>query len=170
MEASDVALLIPRLWAGIVMIAHGTNHARSLDGTTRWFESVGFRAPRLNALLSAVNEIAIGLALILGILTAPAAAGLAATMLVAFWAIHRFAGFFVFHRPDEGYEYVVTLIVLALVIAMLGPGAISLDAVLGIDVALDGWAGAAIFAGGLAAGAGLLAAFWRRPIKEKDDQ
>jgi len=170
MEPSDFALLVLRLWAGIVMIAHGANHARSLEGTTNWFASVGFRAPRLNALLSAVNELAIGFALILGLLTAPAAAGSAATMFVAFWAIHRFAGFFVFHRPDEGYEYVVTLMVAALVMAMVGPGAVSVDAVLGLDEALDGWVGAGIFVAGLAAGAGLLAAFWRKPQDEKDDK
>ena len=169
MEPTDFALLVVRLWAGGVMIAHGANHARSLQGTANWFASVGFSAPRFNALLSAVNELAIGFALIFGLLTAPAAAGSAATMLVAFWAIHRFAGFFVFHRPDEGYEYVVTLIVVALALAMLGPGAISVDAVIGIDETLNGWVGAGIFVGGLAAGAGLLAAFWRRPETEKDE-
>jgi putative oxidoreductase len=84
-------------------------------------------------------------------------------MLVAFWSIHRFAGFFVFHRPDEGYEYVATLAVVALVIAILGPGDFSLDSVLGID--LDGVVGALIVAGGLLAGAGQLAVFWRRPAE-----
>jgi putative oxidoreductase len=159
----DVAMLILRVWAGVVMIAHGVNHARNLDGTARWFGKVGFRSPELNAKLSAGNEIAIGLALLAGLLTSAAAAGLAATMLVAFWAIHRFAGFFVFHRPDEGYEYVATLAVVALVIAILGPGDYSLDSVLGID--LDGVVGAMIVGAGLLAGAGQLAVFWRRPAE-----
>ena len=122
MTGIDVALLMLRLWAGIVIIAHGVNHARTLEGTARWFEKVGFRSPDLNARLSAGNEVAIGLALIAGLLTSAAAAGLAATMLVAFWSIHRFAGFFVFHRPDEGYEYVATLTVAMFVLGLLGPG------------------------------------------------
>ena len=171
MNELDVALLILRSWAGIVMIAHGINHARTLEGTAGWFGKVGFKSPALNARLSAGNEIAIGLALIAGLITSVAAAGLAATMLVAFWAIHRFAGFFVFHRPDEGYEYVATLTVVALAIAMLGPGAISVDSLLGIDDDLSGLIGAGIFAAGLLAGAGQLAVFWRKPAtRERDEQ
>lgn len=162
-ELADTALLALRIWAGIVMLAHGANHARNLDGTARWFEKVGFRAPRLNAMLSAGNEIAIGLALIAGLLTPIAAAALAATMFVAFWSIHRFAGFFVFHRPDEGYEYVATLAVLALVAAIVGPGAYSVDAALGWDETLTGTTGLLIFLLGIAAGAVQLAVFWRKP-------
>ncbi|MGH3651081.1 MAG: DoxX family protein [Acidimicrobiia bacterium] len=163
MDLIDTVSLILRLWAGLVMIAHGVNHARNQEGTAKWFERVGFRSPVLNARLSAGNEIAIGLGLLGGLLTSVAAAGLAATMLGAFWAIHRFAGFFVFHRPDEGYEYVGTLAVVALALAILGPGAVSIDAALGIDETLSGGTGAWIFALGLLAGAAQLAVFWRKP-------
>lgn len=167
MDNFDIALLILRLWAGFVFIAHGINHGRSLEGTANWFESKGFRQPRLNAFLSSANEIAIGGALILGILTSVAAAGLAATMFVAFWSIHRFAGFFNFHRPDEGYEYVATLAVVALVLAIAGPGSVSVDSSLGIADNLDEWVGAGIFALGLLAAVGQLATFWRKPVKEE---
>lgn len=170
MEPFDVVMLVVRAWAGIVMIAHGANHVRNLDGTAKWFASVGFRTPRLNAFASGANELAVGVALVLGLLTAPAAAGLAAIMAVAFWSIHRFAGFFVFHRPDEGYEYVVTLGLMAFAIAVLGPGSVSLDAVIGIADDLDGWVGAAIFGAGLLAAAGQLALMWRRPKREESDQ
>jgi putative oxidoreductase len=164
----DFAMLVLRCWLGVVMLAHGINHGRDLEGTARWFGKVGFKAPDLNAKLSAANEIAIGLGLIVGLLTPIAAAALAATMLVAFWSIHRFAGFFVFHRPDEGYEYVATLAVAALVIAIVGAGEISLDALFGIEGDpsgwnLSGWTGAMIYGLGLLAGAGQLALFWRRP-------
>jgi putative oxidoreductase len=161
LEAIDIALLILRLWAGIVMIAHGVNHGRNLEGTANWFGKVGFRSPQLNARLSFVNEIAIGLGLVVGLLTPIAAAGLAATMIVAFWSIHRFAGFFVFHRPDEGYEYVATLAVIALFIAIVGPGTVSLDDAFGIDLA--GGIGVVIYGLGVLAAAGQLAVFWRKP-------
>jgi len=167
MSEVDIAMLVLRVWAGIVMIAHGVNHARNLEGTARWFERVGFRSPQINARLSAGNEIAIGLGLVTGLLTTVAAAALAATMLVAFWSIHRFAGFFVFHRPDEGYEYVATLAVVALVIAIVGPGSVSLDASIGIDDDLSGAVGAVIFVAGLLAGIGQIAVFWRKPSTEQ---
>ncbi|MGH8947130.1 MAG: DoxX family protein [Acidimicrobiia bacterium] len=163
MTAIDVGLLALRVWAGVVMIAHGANHARKVEGTTSWFGKVGFKAPRINAMLSAVGELAIGAALVVGLFTPVAAAGLAAIMTVAFWSIHRFAGFFVFHRPDEGYEYVATLGVIALALAIAGPGSVSIDALLGLDQSLNGWVGAAIFAAGLAVAAVQLALFWNRP-------
>lgn len=163
MTKVDVALLLVRLWAGIVMIAHGVNHGRTQEGTAKWFASKGFRSAKLNARVSAVNEIAIGLGLIAGFLTTVAAAALVATMLVAFWSIHRFAGFFVFHRPDEGWEYVATLSVLAVALAIAGPGRYSVDQAVGIAGNLDGWVGAAIIGAGMLAAAGQLAVLWRKP-------
>ena len=167
MDNIDIALLVLRLWAGLVIIAHGINHGRSLEGTANWFAKVGFKAPHLNAFISSAMEITVGLALIFGLLTPVAAAGLAATMFVAFWSIHRFAGFFVFHRPDEGYEYVATLGVIALVLAIMGPGSASVDAALDLDETLSGAIGAGIFGAGILASIGQLATFWRKPDKEE---
>jgi putative oxidoreductase len=164
MEQLDIALLIGRIWAAVVITAHGINHARTLDGTAQWFESKGFRQPRLNARLSAYMELTVGAGLAVGLLTSVAAAALAATMFVAFWTIHRFAGFFVFHRPDEGYEYVTTVAVLALLLVILGPGSVSLDDSLGIADDLDGWVGVGIYAAGLLGAVGQLAVFWRKPV------
>lgn len=166
MEGIDVVLVVLRVWVGIVIIAHGFNHGRSLQGTADWFAKVGFKAPKLNAFLSASLEIAVGFALLAGLLTPVAAAGLAATMIVAFWSIHRFAGFFVFHRPDEGYEYVLTLAAIALALAIAGPGSYSVDAALGLDETLTGWVGAGIYGLGVLAAAGQLATFWRKPVPD----
>ena len=66
MEYIDIALLIMRLWAGFVIIAHGINHGRSLKGTAAWFAKVGFKAPQLIAFISSAMEITVGLALIFG--------------------------------------------------------------------------------------------------------
>lgn len=163
MTGIDVALLLLRLWAGIVIIAHGVNHGRTQEGTANWFASKGFSSPQLNARISAVNELAIGLALIAGLLTSVAAAGLVAIMFIAFWSIHRFAGFFVFHRPDEGWEYVASLSMIAIALAIAGPGRYSVDHAIGLADNLDEWVGLAIIAGGFLAAAGQLATFWRRP-------
>lgn len=162
MNATDTALLILRLWLAVVMLAHGINHGRNLEGTASWFESKGFRQPRLNAMASAAGELAIGLGIATGLLTSFAVAGLIATMTVAFGSIHRFAGFFVFKRPDEGFEYVATLAVTALALAVIGPGSASLDSAFGIDM-FNGWTGLIIALAGVAAGGAQLAVFWRRP-------
>jgi putative oxidoreductase len=166
MDPSDIALLGFRLWLGVVMLAHGINHGRNLDGTASWFATKGFRHARVNAAGSAFGEMAIGIGLILGLLTPIAAAALIATMTVAFGAIHRFAGFFVFARPDEGYEYVATLAVTAAALAILGPGAVSVDSAIGLAPRLDGWPGAAVAAGGLLAGLAQLAFFWQTPVAQ----
>ena len=161
MEASDTGLLILRVWVAVVMLAHGVRHARTLEGTAGWFESLGFRQAQLQARISAAGEIAIGLGIGAGLLTAPAAAGLVATLAVAFWTIHRHAGFFVFARPDEGWEYVATLMAIAVALGLLGPGELSLDVAL--DIQVTGWGGGLIVLAGIPAAAIQLLLFWSRP-------
>lgn len=169
MEQFDVAFLVVRIWLGVVMIAHGVNHGRTLEGTANWFASKGFRSAPMNARISAVGEVLIGLAMIGGLLTSFAAAGLVATMFVAFWSIHRFVGFFNFHRPDEGFEYVATLAVIAISLAIAGPGEYSLDHVFGIADQLDGLTGGIIAGAGILAGAAQVAIFWRKPDREDSE-
>lgn len=98
-DAIDFALLLVRSGVGAVMLAHGINHIRpNIDGTAGWFASMGMTPPKLHAWLASVTEIAGGLALLLGLLTPLAAAGVVGVMFVA-WAInHRGNGFFIFRH------------------------------------------------------------------------
>ena len=142
------------------MIAHGVRHARSLPGTARWFESIGFRKPRLQAQLSAAVEIGSGAALIAGAATPLSAAAIVGTMAVAARSVHIPNGFFI---TAEGWEYVAALGVSSVAIAALGGGRFSVDRALGLDH-LCGRRGAAIALGtGLGGAAAQLATFWRRP-------
>jgi len=166
MEPIDIGLLVLRLVAGSVMVAHGVNHGRNLEGTASWFESIGFRKARVQAVLSSMGEVSIGLGLILGFLTTFAGAALIATLLVAFVSNHRSAGFFVFNRPVEGWEYLLTLASIGVVLAVAGAGSISIDATIGLDLA--GWVGGAIAAVGALLGAIQLATFWR-PTHPSED-
>ena len=59
------------------------------------------------------------------------------TLLVAFVTNHRKAGFFVFRRPTEGWEYIMNLVAALLAVACLGPGQWSLDNA--INFAPHGW-------------------------------
>ena len=160
MDTIDVGLLIIRSWVGLVILLHGVNHARSLDGTANWFESIGFKSAKLQAINSAIVEIGAGLLIIIGLGTSLAAAGIFATMFVAFWTVHRSNGFFIF-RPGEGYEYVATLALVSLGLAIAGPGGASLDSALEIADLLDGWIGALIVGGGLVGAFALLASYWK---------
>lgn len=160
--AVDLALLVLRCGVGAVMLAHGVNHIRpNIDGTAAWFGSMGMHPAKLHAWLASVTEIGAGIALVAGLLTPFAAAGVVGVMFVA-WAInHRGNGFFIF-RPGEGWEYVMTLGIVGLAIGALGPGEWSLDEALGLTDDLTGTTGLLIATiGGVGGGAALLAGFWR---------
>lgn len=160
MGSFDWAMLILRVGTGLVILAHGVNHARGRQRTTNWFGSIGFSRPGLQWAASTASELGIGLFLIIGLLTGPAAAGLVAVMFVAFWSVHRKNGFFIF-RPGEGWEYVATLAMIGMTIAIAGPGSVSVDNGLGWDTALDGGVGAALVLGALGAAAAQLALFFK---------
>lgn len=159
----DAASLILRLVVGGIMLAHGIKHARGRTKTSNWFGSIGFKSPVLQWFASTLTEIGVGVLLIVGLFTTAAVAGVIGVMTVAFVSVHRAAGFWVTARPDEGWEYILTLSAAAAALAIVGPGAVSLDATFGIDVLLDGWiGGGAVVVGVLAAGV-QLATFFRAP-------
>lgn len=160
-DSIDWAMMTLRSVAGVVMLVHGIKHARGRTKTANWFGSIGFRMPDLQWFASTATEIGVGTLLIAGLGTTFASAGLVAVMVVAFWTIHRAAGFWVTARPNEGWEYVFVLGSVGLAIAIAGPGAFSIDAAIGIEDVLDGWVGAAVVGGGVAAAAAQIVVFFR---------
>jgi putative oxidoreductase len=146
------------------MFMHGYNHwlgGGKIPGTAGWFSGLGLRHGTLQAWLSVVTEIGAAILLIAGLFTPLACAAVISVMLVAGLLAHRPNGFFVFR---EGYEYVLTLAVVSVALAILGPGGVSLDAL--FDIEITGWAGGAVAFGiGIVATAGLLATFWRPQAK-----
>ena len=160
-ESFDWAVALLRVVAGAVILAHGVKHARGRVKTANWFGSIGFRQPELQWFASTATEIGVGVLLIIGLGTSLAATGLVAVMAVAFWTVHRSAGFWVTARPDEGWEYVLLLGTVGAAIAIGGPGELSIDAAIGIEDVLNGWVGAALVIGGILAAAAQLATFFR---------
>jgi putative oxidoreductase len=168
MEGREVAGVVLRAVLGGTMVAHGVRHGRSLEGTARWFGSVGFRQPSMQAAASAAVEVGAGTVLLAGAGTPIAASAVVGTLAVAGRAVHLPNGFFI---TGEGYEYVLNLSVASVALAAIGPGRLSVDHVLGIDRRLAPWQGAAIAAGlGLAAAAAQLAVFWRQPERKEDTE
>lgn len=125
----ELARLALRAAVGGTMIAHGVKHARSLEGTAGWFESIGFRNSNLQARASAVVEIGGGVGVTAGLLTPLSASAVIGTMAVAARTVHWDNGFFI---TKEGYEYVGVLAVAATAVAALGAGDLSADRVLGM--------------------------------------
>ena len=158
MDFGHLALAILRIWIGIVMFVHGANHARTLGGTGRWLNRVGWRASRFQARLLAIVEIAIGVGLVLGLMTTPAASGAVAVVLVAFATEHLRNGFFIYNK-GQGYEYVITLAAAGTAIALLGGGGWSLDSLL--DVKLSGAINGQILLAVVALAVVHVAASWR---------
>ncbi len=166
-QAADFALLLLRLILAVVFLAHGWNHifgGGKIAGTARWFESLGMRPGVVHAWTASVTELGAGALMALGLLTPLAGAAIAGVMTVAFITNHVRNGFFIF-RPGEGYEYVLTLTVVAIAIGGLGAGQWSVDSALGIFG--GGWP-QLILAAVLGIGGGVLqvAVSWRPASKQ----
>lgn len=167
LDSINLALLVFRCGIGAVMLAHGINHifgGGKIAGTGRWFESLGMKPGIVHAWLASVTEVVGGVLLVLGLLTPLGGAAVIGVMLVALITNHRGNGFFIF-RPGEGWEYVMTLTLCGLVLAVVGAGEWSLDHQLevfdppgtdGLLIALGAGVGGAV---------ALLAAAWRPPQK-----
>src|SRR5690349_1744724 len=125
-----LGLFVLRVSVGVTMIAHGYNHiyrGGKIKGTAGWFASLGMKPGILHAWLASITELAAGAALVLGLLTPLAAGALIGIVLVAFITNHLHAGFFVFRRPTEGWEYLMNLAAAYFAIGVIGPGKWSLD-------------------------------------------
>jgi putative oxidoreductase len=167
-DAYNLSLLIARLWIGAIFLAHGYRHfkaIRSGPGMANWFESLGLRNGKLQAMNVTYLELAVGAALVVGFLTPFSYGGAASIVLVALVTNHWKNGFWSF-LPGEGWEYTGTLTALCIALGGLGPGRWSLDEAIGWNfpfkpgtalpiAAVIGIGGTAVF----------LAIFWRPPQK-----
>lgn len=155
-SAVDLSLLVLRWGLGGMLVAHGMNKvfgAGGIEGTTRWFQGLGFRPAWLHARVAAISEIGAGVLMILGLVTPLACAAVVGLMVVAAMTDHRGKGFFVF---KGGWEYVGLVALAALCVAGLGPGEWSIDAAVHWHLFGLGWAGGALVVGVLGAVALLL--------------
>ncbi|CAM4090852.1 DoxX family protein [Shewanella aquimarina] len=129
---AGLAPLVLRLPLGLIFAAHGAQKlfgwfgGYGLEGTGQWMASVGFEPGYLMALLAGSAEFFGGLALVLGLLTRPAAALTAFTMAVAM-TLHVGNGLFV---SNNGYEFALILLAASLSLAVQGGGRYSIDKLL----------------------------------------
>ena len=146
----DIGILLLRLTLGLPLAAHGAQKVfgwfggHGPDATGQFMEALGFRPGRRHAIAAGAVEIAGGLLLALGFLTPLGAALAASVMLVAAATVHARNGFFI---TSNGFEFNFVLGVAALSVAFIGPGALSVDMLVGYAPAGAAWGvGAAIVA------------------------
>lgn len=156
---ADLGLLLLRAGVGVPLSLHGFQKlfgwfgGGGIRGTSAWFASLGFGDGRTATLLAGAGEVLGGLGLAVGLLTPLPAAAVAGTMTTAAFVNNATSGFW---SVSKGWELNGYLIVVAVAVAVAGPGALSLDAALDVPgrlgLALDGAVGAAVVALGLAGG------------------
>ena len=131
----DAGLLLGRVILGALMAAHGSQKlfgwfgGYGLAGTGGFFESLGFRPGRLFAAVAGVSEVASGLLLALGLLGPIGPALMVAVMVVAAGSVHWPHGLF---AATNGIEVPLLYGVGAAMLTLTGPGAYSLDALVGL--------------------------------------
>lgn len=125
--------LLMRLSAGVIFAAHGAQKlfgsfgGGGLEGTAQWMASIGLQPGYLMALAAGSAEFFGGIALLLGLLTRPAACVLAMTMLVAVITVHLPNGLFL---SNNGYEFGLALLAITGALVLNGGGKLSLDRLL----------------------------------------
>jgi putative oxidoreductase len=132
----DAGLLLARMVFGLVMAAHGSQKlfgwfgGHGIAGTGGFFETLGFRPGRLFATAAGLSEIAGGLLLALGLLGPLGPAMIIAVMIVATATVHWPNGLF---AQNNGFELPLVYGAGTAAIALIGNGAYSLDAALGLS-------------------------------------
>lgn len=128
-------LLIVRLYWGWQLAQNGWGKLHTLENVTQFFASLGLPAPGPTAVVVAAFELVGGILLALGLLSRITALGIAIDMFVAYLTADRAALFSFFSDPGKFYVAdPFTFLFTGLLVAIFGPGKISLDALLELFV------------------------------------
>src|SRR4051794_12939374 len=129
----NIGLLIIRLVVGLLFVGHGAQKlfgwfgGYGLKGTGGWFESIGMKPGGTLALFAGLAELIGGILFALGFLTPLAGIMIAGTMVMAIVKVHAPNGLW---ATANGYEFNLTLIAVAIGVALIGPGKYALDSFL----------------------------------------
>ena len=124
---------ILRVLLGALFVAYGAHKlfgwfgGHGLHASAYDMAAQGVRHARTWARVSALTELVGGTLLILGLLTPVGAAAIIALMVVSVLQVQAGKGFW---NARGGYEYSVVLLLLALLVALAGPGPLAVDSLI----------------------------------------
>ena len=129
-----IGLALGHAAIGVCFVIHGLGKlglvgTGNMQGFVEFLKSLGVPMPEVQARLAMLSEITGGSLLALGLFTRPACLLLICTMIVAGRLGHKGAGYLITNNPP-GAEYTINLAVICGVFFVLGPGGVSLDAML----------------------------------------
>src|SRR5580692_41334 len=129
-----LAPLLGRLAVGLLFVSTGWGKVHNIPKVTHFFQTLGIPAPGFHAILVGYSELICGSLLVVGLCTRLATIPLMVSMVVAILTakLGDLHGIF----DLVGFDEFTYLVVLAM-IAVIGPGAVSLDRVLARKL---GWA------------------------------
>ncbi len=116
----DLALLLLRLVLATILLYHGIPKLLHFSATAGGFASMHVPAPTLTAGFALVVEVVGGLLLLLGIATDIVGLLVVVEMIGAIVTVHWSKGF---DFTKVGWEHPFTVLVIALALALSGPGA-----------------------------------------------
>jgi putative oxidoreductase len=115
----DLALLLLRLALAAVLLYHGVPKLMDFGATVTGFQTMGMPAPSLTAAFAVLAEVVGGLLILLGIAVDVAGILVIIEMLGAIFLVHLANGF---DFTKGGWEHPFTVLVMALVLVLAGPG------------------------------------------------
>ncbi|CAN5219746.1 DoxX family protein [soil metagenome] len=123
----DLPLLALRLVLAYGFFGPAMMKLNDIGAIAGWFESMGMPMPTLNAYMATFTEVAGVVLLALGLATRFITIPLIIVMLVAIITVHWGNGF---DAGDNGFEIPLYYIIMLFTLLILGPGKISLDALI----------------------------------------
>jgi putative oxidoreductase len=128
------APVVIRVVLGIIFMAHGSQKlfgafgGPGISGTSHFLHGMGIEPSILWAWIVALAEFLGGLGLVLGFLTGLSSAVIIVDMLVAIATVHGTHGFW---AGGGGFEYNLLIVAVCVSLIISGPGAISVDRLIG---------------------------------------